>query len=204
MRAVLIRAPTILLAVSVIGGCGTMSSPSAPTSDGGGSALGQTIATAPATAAAGSSASATTPARSGTVAQPTESIRLPPPPSAAAPRSRAIVGVARRFASAYLLYQIGRAPRSVQQAIRETCTPSFAQLLLSQPVNIPAAQRRSAFDQPTALESVTYTGPASLGPGPPVQIVVARYRTVAHANVGGQLTIELAASHGAWRVSSLR
>jgi hypothetical protein len=202
----LIRAPTILLAAVVIGGCGAMSSQNARTGDGGGSALGQTIATAPASAAARSTASAATTATATSTAATTtsESIRLPPPPTQAAPRSRAILRVASRFAAAYLLYQIGRAPHWVRQAIRATCTPSFAQLLLSQPVNIPAAQRGRAFDQPTELQRVTYTGPASVGPGPPVQIVIARYRTVAHANVGGQLTIELAAGRGGWRVQSLR
>ena len=44
----------------------------------------------------------------------------------------------------------------------------------------------------------------SLGPGPPVQIVLARYHTVGQPNVGGQLTIEVTATKSGWRVSSLR
>jgi hypothetical protein len=82
--------------------------------------------------------------------------------------------------------------------------PAFAQLLLSQPVNIPATRRQSVAGQPSALASVTYTGPASLGPGPPLQIVIARYHPIAQANAGEQLTIELARRGGGWRVDSLR
>jgi hypothetical protein len=193
----LVRASGIVLAALAIGGCGSISSQRATTENGAGSALGQTIATAPTATATGS-----TPATRATptsAAPPPESIHLPSPPSATAPRTRAILRVATQFANAYLLYQVGRDPRPVQQVIRQTCTPAFAQLLLSQPVNIPATRRRSVAGQPSAVVSATYTGPASLGPGPPLQIVIARYPIAV-----GQLTIELAASGEGWRVDSLR
>ena len=198
MSVDLIRAPMILLAVVALGGCGTSSPPET-----GGSALGQTILTASTTTPPRSTSTATNTGRPTTTASPPESIRLPAPPPTATPHARAIVRVARRFAGAYLLYQSGRDPRPVERAIAETCTRAFARLLLSQPVNIPAAQRSLA-DPPSVLGSVTYTGPASLGPGPPVQVVIARYHAMGHANAEGQLTIELTASGRGWRVSSLR
>ena len=198
----LIRALAVVLTAIAIGGCGAISSQRARTDDSGGPGLGQTIATV----TAGSVTGSTTAARATptTAAPAPESIHLPSPPAATAPRSRAILRVATRFANAYLLYQVGRDPRPVQQVIRETCTPAFAQLLLSQPVTIPATRRQSVAGQPSALASVRYTGPASLGVGPQVQIVIARYHPIAHPNAGSQLTIELAASGGGWRVDSLR
>jgi hypothetical protein len=197
----LIRALAVVLTAIAIGGCGAISSRRA-TTGGGGPALGQTIATVTAGAVSGSTtATRATP----TIAAPApESIHLPSRPSATAPGSRAILRVATRFANAYLLYQVGRDPRPVRQVIRETCTPAFAQLLLSQPVNIPAIRRQSVAGQPSAVVSVRYTGPAALGVGPPVQIVIARYHPIAHPNAGSQLTIELAASGAGWRVDSLR
>jgi hypothetical protein len=202
MSTELIRAPLVLVAVVALGGCGATSAQHGTAGDRSGSALGRMIGTTPAVAATGSTAAARP--RPTTATPPPESIRLPPPPSAAAPRSRAILRVASRFANAYLLYQVGRDLLPVQQAIRETCTRSFAQLLLSEPVNIPATQRQSVAGQPSALGSVRYTGPASLGPGAPLQIVIARYHPIAHPNAGGQLTIGLTVSGGGWRVDTLR
>jgi hypothetical protein len=89
------------------------------------------------------------------------------------------------------------------QTIRSTCTQSFARLLLSQPVNVPGAERRIVANEPSVLASVTYTGPASLGAGPPVQIVVARYSAITHPDGAAQLTIELTAADGGWLVTSL-
>jgi hypothetical protein len=71
-------------------------------------------------------------------------------------------------------------------------------------VNVPSSARAIVPDKPCALASVTYTGPASLGPGPPVQIVVARYQVIAHPDVTGQLTIELTGPGIEWLVTSLR
>jgi hypothetical protein len=192
----------LLLAASlVIAACGTISTPGTTTRSASGPTLGQPIATAPITRAA---TSPTTTTRPGTVPRDTDSVRLPPPPSPAAPRSRALVRDATRFANAYLLYQIGHDPRPVQRTIRAMCTPSFARLLLSQPVSIPTAERATAAAQPSELESVTYTGSASLGPGSPVQIVIVRYHAIGRPAAGGRLTIELIGSGGRWLVSTLR
>lgn len=193
--------PTVLLTTLAIAGCGTVSSPAEPAPHSAAASLGQPIATV--TIPPTSSTPTATDASAPTAAEP-ESIRLPPPPAPTAPRSRAILQVATRFANAYLLYQIGHAPQTVKKTIRSTSTPSFARLLLSQPVNVPNAERSSVAAEPSALASVAYTGPASLGRGPPVQIVVARCHAIAQQKVTEQLTIELAPAGGSWLVTSLR
>jgi hypothetical protein len=119
------------------------------------------------------------------------------------PRSRAILLVATRFARAYLVYQTGRHPPPVEQALRATCTRRFARLLLAQPARVPNGERHNPAYVPAAIAHITYTGAASLGPGPRVQIVIATYHTIGHPNVGGQLTIHVTASGGAWRVADL-
>jgi hypothetical protein len=192
----------ILLATLALAGCGTISSRPETGNRGAAASLGQPIATVTTSLTSPSSTAAHT-STSATTAGP-ESIRLPRAPAPTAPRSRAILRVATRFTRGYLLYQIGRVPRTVRQTIRSTSTPSFARLLLSQRVNVPSADRSSAAEEPSALVSVTYTGPATLAPGPPVQIVVARYDAIAHPHVTGQLTIELTAARGGWLVTSLR
>jgi hypothetical protein len=198
-----VRPPVILLGTLAIAGCGTISSSGETTTRSAAASLGQPIATVTTLAASPASTATNTSTSTTTAAQP-ESIHLPPPPTPAARRSRAILHVATRFAHAYLLYQIGRAPRAVKQTIRSTCTPSFTRLLLSQPVNVPSSARTIAPDEPSALASLTYTGPASLGPGPPVQIVIARYHLIAHPDFTGRLTIELTGAATEWLVTSLR
>lgn len=193
----------MLLVAIALTGCGSISPQGATSGTSGGSALGQSIATGPVTMTTGSTTTTAT-ARRHTAAPAPESIHLPPPPSATAPRSRAILGVATRFAKAYLLYQSGRDSHPVREAILATSTPSFGRLLTAQPVSIPASQRRTRGAHPSELGPLTYTGPAALGPGPPVQIVIARYHTIAHPPLGGQLTIELTGLGGQWRVSNLR
>ena len=101
----------------------------------------------------------------------------------------------------FLRYQIGRHPPAVAQTLSATCTPSFAHLLISQPARIPAGQRRNPAYRPAALTGVTYTGQASLRPGPPEQIVIATYHTIGNTSVRGRLTIHLIGSGGSWRVA---
>lgn len=195
--------PAVILLTLAIAGCGTISPTGEATTSSTPTSLGQPIATVT-TSATSHAPTATSTSAAGTTAAQPESIRLPPPPTPKAPRSQAILHVATRFANAYLLYQIGRAALNVKQTIRSTSTPSFARLLLSQPINIPSAERSSVADEPSALTSVTYSGPASLGPGPAVQIVVARYHTIVHSDVAAQLTIELTVAGRGWLVTSLR
>lgn len=198
----------MVLATLLAAGCGTSASQSVRTSGTGRSSLGRAIASASSAATRSSatvppSASAGKRSRTATAAPPTDSVRLPPPPSPATPRSQAILRVARRFANAYVQYQIGRSSTAINQAIRQTCTPSFARVLLSQPVSIPRAQQHGLSARTTAVTRVIYTGPASLGPGSPVHIVLARYRAIGYSTITGQLTIEVTGSRR-WRVSGLR
>jgi hypothetical protein len=90
------------------------------------------------------------------------------------------------------------------QTLRQTCTPTFSRTLLAAPVSVPPAQRASLAAQPATLQSVTYTGPAVLGLGAPVQLVIARYHTVGHPRFGGELTVEITAHGHGWRVTGLR
>jgi hypothetical protein len=184
------------LSALLVAGCGSTST--STSGNAGGASTGRPIAvatpppspTAPAIPAAAN-------------AQQPEAIRPAPPPSPSAPRSRAILLVASRFARAYFLYQIGRSSPSVAKTIDATCTPPFAHLLLSQPATVPSGARTDPAYEPAALTSVTYTGKATLGPGPFVEIVIATYHTIGHPSVGGQLTIHLTASGGGWRVAAL-
>ena len=63
-------------------------------------------------------------------------------PPAPAPRSAEgmMLAVARRFAIAYMPYQVGRLPRWARTAIERTCTPAFARYLLAQPARLTPLQ----------------------------------------------------------------
>jgi hypothetical protein len=198
------RAPWLLaVAAAGIAGCGASTGHTTTTWNT--SDLGHTIARSaaqtPSPSPAATLGAASAPA--GSEIQAPEDIHPSPPPSPTAPGFRAIVVIATRFGRAYLSYEIGEHPPSVEQAIRATCTRFFAGLLLAQPARIPNASRNSPAYQPATLGRVTYTGPASFGPGPPVQIVIATYATIGHPEVGGQLTMHLTPSRGGWRVAGL-
>ena len=147
-----------------------------------------------------STAAPATPVRA---AEPPEAIHPPPPPSPTTPLARTILRVARRFAGAYLRYQIGQHPLAVERTLSATCTPSFAHLLIAQPARIPDAQRRNPAYRPAALTRVIYTGQASLRTGAPQQIVIATYHTLRNPRVRGQLTMHLVGSGRTWRVADL-
>ncbi len=184
------------LSALLVAGCGSTST--STSGNAGGAPTGRPIAVGAPTA------SPTAPAipAAANPHQP-EAIRPAPPPSPSAPRSRAILLVASRFARAYLLYQIGRSSPSVAKTINAICTPPFAHLLLSQPATVPRGARRNPAYERSTLGRVTYTGKASFGPGPSVEIVIATYHTIGHPNVGGQLTIHVTASGQGWRVAAL-
>jgi hypothetical protein len=192
-------AAAVALAVAVAG-CGGAVAPGNEA----GPALGRTVesvnagAPSQATPVAATSSASTRPA----TAAP-EQIKPPPDPSRRSPRSRAVLNVATRFADAYLEYQIGRHPPPVSRTIAATCTPALARLLLSRPAVVPPGERGNPAYQPAALTTIAYTGAASLGSGPPAQIVIADYRTLRGPHVGGRLTIELTPKGNGWRVSSL-
>jgi hypothetical protein len=60
-----------------------------------------------------------------------------------------MLAVARRFAIAYMPYQVGRLPRWGRTAIERTCTPAFARYLLAQPAQPTPLQAA----HPNAIES---------------------------------------------------
>jgi hypothetical protein len=49
-----------------------------------------------------------------------------------------MLAAARRFANAYVLYEIGRLPDWVSRTIVQTCTPAFARYLLARPAHLAA------------------------------------------------------------------
>lgn len=188
------KAPCVLvLAVIGVAACGSSRPETSPTVP-----LGRPVATS-----ASQVPSTTPPATPVGTAEPPEAIHPPPPPSPTTPRARTILRVARRFADAYLRYQIGQHPPAVKRTLSATCTPAFAHLLIAQPALIPDAQRRNPAYRPAVLTRVTYTGQASLRPGPPQQIAIATYHTLRNPSVRGQLTIHLIGSGETWRVADL-
>ena len=198
------HAATPAAVAMILVGCAAGSSATAGTAVNANS-LGEPIATAsetrpvPSTAAAARTTAPTT-----TSPWPSErSIHAPARPSRTSRRSRAILSVATRFADAYLSYQAGQDAVTVRSTIHVECTPAFARLLLSQLVSIPPTQHDNPAARPAALTRVTYTGPASLGPGVPKQIVIARYRTTGRMGINGQLIIELSGAGSRWRVAGL-
>ena len=60
-----------------------------------------------------------------------------------------MLAVARRFAIAYMPYQVGRLPPWARTAIYRTCTPAFARYLLAQPAQPTPLQAA----HPNAIES---------------------------------------------------
>jgi hypothetical protein len=194
-----------VVGAAVLAGC-AVSSTSTTGAGSNGRGLGQPIATATSTSSAKAPSSAAETRAATTGAMPPDAdddVRLPTSPPGSKRRSRAILTVAIRFAEGYLAYQIGHEDESVRKIIHATCTRAFARLLLSEPVSIPAALRGGAFARPAAITRVVYTGRAALGPGPPTQIVIARYRTEGRASVSGELTVQLRSVGTQWRVAGL-
>jgi hypothetical protein len=112
--------------------------------------------------------------------------------------------VATEFARAFLRYQSGTHPAPIERQLQATCTAPFARMLLALPATVPTSDRHDPAYGTTHLTSEVYTGPATLGPGPPTEIVIARYRPSGPGpGSGGQLTIHLAATRRGWRVTSI-
>jgi hypothetical protein len=75
-----------------------------------------------------------------------------------------MLGAARRFADAYLVYEGGRLPGWVRDAIVDTAVPTLARSLLAHPVRLAAvylARRRGV--PAYRVLSVTDTGGQSVG-----------------------------------------
>jgi hypothetical protein len=107
-----------------------------------------------------------------------------------------MLAVARRFAVAYMPYQVGRLPRSVRTTVEQTCTPAFARYLLAHPARPTALQAA----HPNAIETYRVAGvePA----GAPDTVAVSYVSEQDRADTG-ELLVRLVREHGRWLVASL-
>jgi hypothetical protein len=107
-----------------------------------------------------------------------------------------MLAVARRFAVAYMPYQVGRLPRWARTTFARTCTPAFARYLLAQPA------------RPTALQAAhtkaveTYRV-ASVEPSGAPDAVAVSYDSEQDSADTGELLVRLVREHGRWLVASL-
>ena len=107
-----------------------------------------------------------------------------------------MLAVARRFAVAYMPYQVGRLPGWVRTAFARTCTPAFARYLLGQPARPTALQAA----HPEAVETYRVAGVELAGT--PDAIVVSYVSEQDSADTGA-LLLRLVREHGRWLVASL-
>jgi hypothetical protein len=107
------------------------------------------------------------------------------------------LAVARRFAVAYMPYQVGLLPRWARTAFARTCTPGFARYLLAQPAARPTALQAA---HPKTIETYRVAGvePA----GAPDTVAVSYVSEQDHADVG-EFLLRLVEEHGRWLVASL-
>src|SRR5205823_14113751 len=77
-----------------------------------------------------------------------------PPAPAPGSSEGMMLAVARRFAVAYMPYEVGRLPRWARTAFARTCAPGFARYLLAQPARPTALQAA----HPNAIETYRVAG----------------------------------------------
>jgi hypothetical protein len=114
------------------------------------------------------------------------------------PRASPLLGMlaaARSFASAYLLYEIGRLPRWVRRRIVATCTPAFARYLLAQPAEL--AGLYAAHPRDVEVDRVVS---ASFAGGVSVEVSYIAEHDSADT---GAFLVKLARRGGRWLVSSV-
>ena len=119
-----------------------------------------------------------------------------PPAPAPGSAEGTMLAVARRFAIAYMPYQVGRLPRWARTAFARTCTPGFARYLLAQPARPTALQAA----HPKAIETYRVAGgePA----GAPDTVAVS-YLSEQDSADTGELLLRLVRAHWRWLVASL-
>jgi hypothetical protein len=119
-----------------------------------------------------------------------------PPPASPRTREGMMLAVARSFAVAYMLYQVGRLPQWARTAIERTCTPPFARYLLAQPAQLTPLQAA----HPSSIETYRV---ASVEPaGAPDTVAVSYVSEQASADTG-EFLLRLAREHGRWLVAEL-
>ena len=107
-----------------------------------------------------------------------------------------MLAVARRFAIAYMPYQVGRLPRWARTAIERTCTPAFARYLLAQPAESPPLQAA----HPKAIETYRV---ASVEPAGAPDTVAVSYVSEQDSADTGEFLLSLVEEHGRWLVAAL-
>ena len=107
-----------------------------------------------------------------------------------------MLAVARRFAVAYMPYQIGRLTRWVRGAIEQTCTGTFAGYLLAHPAQLAP----SLAAHPQDIETYRVAS-VSLVPG--VDTVEVSYVSEQDSADTGAFVVTLTSQHGRWRVARL-
>jgi hypothetical protein len=108
-----------------------------------------------------------------------------------------MLAAARRFAIAYMPYQVGRLPRWGRTAIERTCTPAFARYLLAQPAQPTPLQAA----HPNAIETYRV---ASVEPAGAPDTVAVSYVSEQDSADTGEFLLRLVADHGRWLVASLK
>ena len=119
-------------------------------------------------------------------------------PPAPAPHSAEgmMLAVARRFATAYMPYQVGRLPQWARTAIEWTCTPAFARYLLAQPAQLTPLQAA----HPTDIETYRV---ASVAPAGDPDTVAVRYVSEQDSADTGEFVLRLVSERGHWLVAAL-
>ena len=117
------------------------------------------------------------------------------PPSPRSPAG-AMLAVAKRFATAYMPYQVGPLTGWARTAIKRTCTPAFAHYLLSRP----AEQSPRVSAHPTDAETYRVAS-VNLAAGSN-RVSVSYVSDQDRADTGAFL-LTLAHRHGRWLVAAL-
>lgn len=120
---------------------------------------------------------------------------LPPAPAAHSAEAF-MLAIARRFAIAYMPYQVGRLPRWARIAIARTCTPAFARYLFAQPA------RPTPLHAGHAKVIETYRV-ASVHPAGTRDTVAVSYVSEQDSADTGEFLVRLVKENGGWRVASL-
>ena len=107
-----------------------------------------------------------------------------------------MLAVARRFAIAYMPYQVGRLPRWARTAIERTCTPAFARYLLVQPAQPTPLQAA----HPKAIETYRV---ASVEPAGTPDTMAVNYISEQDSADTGEFLLRLVKDHGGWLVAAL-
>ena len=107
-----------------------------------------------------------------------------------------MLAVAKRFAAAYMPYQVGRLPGWALMAIKRTCAPAFAHYLLSRP----AQQSPLLSAHPTDAE--TYRVASVNLAASPNRVSVSYVSEQDRADTGAFL-LTLTHRHGRWVIAAL-